>query len=177
MLAYLDGELTQFELDSYEAHLGSCAECENMLERIRNVDGLLVTGRPLEAAPNFTFKVMAEVRAMPVPRVHRHPTFAVLASYLVFAWTCIGLLYALRRPTADAILAFLGTSAHRLASCAAALGVAASHVFGQHTVGVTASVFFVLVLDLALAAALAGVHTFAHARAAVRLRESREVVP
>jgi hypothetical protein len=71
---YVDGVLAPREHALVAAHVAGCASRAGLLEELRVIDALLLTPRALEPAPNFTFKVMAEVRSLPAPAVHHVPT-------------------------------------------------------------------------------------------------------
>lgn len=93
--AYLDGTLTPRDRVRVAAHLRGCGACTGMLEELRVVDALLVAPRAVELPPNFTFKTMAEVRAMPAPSVSHVPAIAYVSAYLVAAWLAIGGMFLL----------------------------------------------------------------------------------
>ena len=100
----LDGTLTPLECREVERHLDSCARCSSVLEELRVIDALLLSPRVLEPAPNFTFKMMAEIRAVPAPTPQRVHTWLWLGMYLLLSWAAIGAWVAFGRPDAHAAL-------------------------------------------------------------------------
>ena len=150
----LDGTLTPMQRRFVESHLERCARCSNVLEELRVIDALLLTPRVLEPTPNFTFKVMAEIRAMPAPAIAapRLPLWMSVVMYLAASWLGIGAWFALGRPDAPALLAFaLGLLQHAgVATSAIARVIASGFGFGYNNVAGVVSL--VLLADLALIA-------------------------
>ena len=71
---YVDGALLPAPVRmQLGAHLERCTSCSALLEELRVIDALLLTARPVDPAPNFTFRVMAELNSFPAPRVRRAP--------------------------------------------------------------------------------------------------------
>lgn len=97
---YVEATLPPAQMQAVSAHLVTCLECGELHERLRVVDGLLETQRDLELPVNFTFAVMAEVRALPAPQAARKPVMLFLFAYLVGAWLAAAAAYALLRPSA-----------------------------------------------------------------------------
>jgi anti-sigma factor RsiW len=153
---YVDGSLAPRERSLVAAHLSWCESCAELLAELRVIDALLLTPRTLEPAANFTFKVMAEARTAPVPRHHRIPALPVLAAYLAFAWTAIGLFFYFARGAAQAALASLRASGHFAGDTFGALAAATAHLFGPNTFGVTAFMSALLLFDAAVAVGLFG---------------------
>lgn len=160
----LDGTLTPVQRLRVEQHLEACARCSNVLEELRVIDALLLGPRILEPAPNFTFKTMAEIRAMPAPKAMapRWPLWAWAALYLAASWLGIGAWFAVGRPDAPALLAF-GLSLFGHAGGALygiARVVASGFGFGYNSVAGVVSL--VIVADIALVGlALATPHVIA----------------
>jgi anti-sigma factor RsiW len=144
---YVDGALAPREHALVAAHVAGCPHCAGLHEELRVIDALLLTPRSLEPAPNFTFKVMAEVRAMPAPTVHHVPALPVIAAYLAFAWTAIALFFLFAGSAAEGALGALRAAfAHNL-DAFDGLAAATGHLFGPHVTNVTAAMFGMLVLD------------------------------
>jgi anti-sigma factor RsiW len=91
---YVEGTLTPREMASVTAHLRLCRHCESLLHELRVVDALLATTKPVELAPNFTFAVMAEARAMRLRPRRSLSIWAVLSFYVVGAWIALSGVYA-----------------------------------------------------------------------------------
>jgi anti-sigma factor RsiW len=134
---YVEGTLTPSEMARVKAHLKTCPHCESLLTEVRVVDALLATTKPANLAPNFTFALMAEVRAMPARTQRSLSVWGVLALYVVAAWIAIsGIYIALggRIPYVDSMReAFTATSSQSLAALSATaqgLGPAAPLVLG-----------------------------------------------
>ncbi|MBC5800368.1 MAG: zf-HC2 domain-containing protein [Candidatus Eremiobacteraeota bacterium] len=162
--AYVDGDLEPRERALIAVHVGSCPECAGLLEELRVIDALLLGPRRLEPAANFTYKVMADVRALPQPHVHRIPTLPVLVTYIVFAWATIGAFLWWGGSTARAMLAMLGASARQFGFAAGVLTTSAGHLFGAQTPEVTRAMGAILGGDVLLAGAVAGLYALRRAR-------------
>jgi hypothetical protein len=153
MLApYVDGALPGAACAQLVAHLDGCRACSGLLEEVRVVDALLVTARPLEPPPNFTFRVMAEVRALPSPRLRRASALGVVATYLAFAWLLIGAFFLFGGANAKAALALVAGGVGHYARAFDGLSGATAHLFGGATFGVTAAMSAILFLDVIVAA-------------------------
>jgi anti-sigma factor RsiW len=164
--AYVEGTLVARDRARVAAHVAGCAACAALLDEFRVIDALLVTPRTLEPAPNFTFKVMAEVRSMHAPRAHRSPTFAVLGAYVVFAWIALGAFATFARGDVRAALAWLQVRLDRIASTAGAVAHATGHVFGSHAFDVTAAMSALLAVDALAAAAIFALYAVLRTRRA-----------
>ncbi|HMD02068.1 MAG TPA: zf-HC2 domain-containing protein, partial [Candidatus Baltobacteraceae bacterium] len=70
---FVDGTLDSKNRNHVATHLEGCESCSALLRELRVIDALLLTPRLLEPAQNFTFKAMADVRAIPQPHAHRLP--------------------------------------------------------------------------------------------------------
>jgi anti-sigma factor RsiW len=166
LAAYLDGELPPALGARLAEHVRACVSCGELLAELRAIDGLLLGPRQLEPAPNFTFKVMADVRPLPVPRAHRSAHFAVLGTYVVFAWVAIGALLMFDGNAARAMLATLGGGVARAAATFVTLSSATSHLFGRQTFDVTAAMSALIALDLVFAACIVALYAVLRARRA-----------
>jgi anti-sigma factor RsiW len=164
--AYVDGELSPARRARIAAHLDSCTECAAILAELRVIDGLLLEPRQLEPAPNFTFRVMAEARCLPAPRAHHLPHFAVLGTYVVFAWAAIGAFLAFGGGAARAMLATIGNGFARAATQVSALAAATGHVFGHQAYDVTAAMGVMIGADMVIVAAVVALYAFLRARRA-----------
>ena len=160
---YVDGVLPPRDRALVADHVATCAACTSLLEELRVIDALLVTPRTLEPAPNFTFKVMAEVRCMPQPHVHRIPTFAVLGTYVIFAWVTIGAFLIFARPAALGALAALRASLLHASAVGGAVARAVERLFG-HQSELTAAMAGLLALDVAAAGAIFFLYAVVRAR-------------
>jgi anti-sigma factor RsiW len=155
---YLDGELSPALAARVTAHADACSECGAVLAELRVIDGLLLEPRRLEPAANFTFKVMAEARALPAPHAHRYPHVQVLATYVVFAWVAIAGFLIFGGTAARAMVATIGTWAARTANDFVHLSALTGHLFGGQAFDVTAAMGGVIALDLVAAAAVFGLY-------------------
>jgi len=161
---YVEGGLTPRDRSLVEAHVADCAAGTSLLEELRVIDALLITPRTLEPAANFTFKVMAEVRCMPQPHVHRTPALAVLVTYVVFAWLTIGAFALFARGAALTALTSIRTWVAGVVGSVDSIARATGHVFGHQIFDVTAAMGAVLALDAVLAAALVMLYGFVRSR-------------
>jgi len=149
---FVDGTLSPADHARVAAHVAQCDDCAALLQELRVIDALLMKPRQLEPAPNFTFKVMADVRALPVPHPHHRFPFAVLGTYVAFAWlTIAGFLYfggAAVRTSIAALIVFADRAVRSLGAAAGAPG----HLFGHNVYGITAAMGALLGVDLLAAA-------------------------
>jgi anti-sigma factor RsiW len=152
--AYVDGELSPAQGARVAAHAESCIECASLLTELRVIDGLLLVPRQLEPAANFTFKVMAEARALPVPRAHPHLHVEVLAAYVVFGWAAIAGFLIFGGNAAHAMLATIGAFATHAMGEFARLSGLTGHLFGRQAFDVTAAMGGLIALDLVAAFAV-----------------------
>jgi anti-sigma factor RsiW len=164
--AYVDGELTPARRARIAAHVESCANCAALLTELRVIDGLLLSPRGLEPAPNFTIKVMADVRAVAAPRAHRSAHLAVLGTYVVFGWMAIGSFLMFGGQAARAMVAWLGGGVARVAATGAALSGTTGSLFGRQTFDVTAAMGALIAVDLILVATIVALYAFLRARRA-----------
>jgi anti-sigma factor RsiW len=161
---YVDGTLAPAENARIEAHVAACKPCAALLLELRVIDGLLLAPRIVDPEPNFTFKLMAEVRDLPVPHRHHHVRLAPIAAYIVFAWIAIGGFLYFGGHAARAALATIGMSIASAVHGAGALTSATGAVFGSHTLGVTAAMGALLGFDLVAATAVLAAFGFLRAR-------------
>lgn len=167
--AYVDCELGPVARARVARHLESCSSCTSIVAELRSIDALLLAPRQIELAPNFSFVVMSEVRALPTPHAHASRPFAVLATYVVFAWSAIGAFLVFGGAAARAMLATLSAIAGRFALSAGALASATGHLFGRHTFDVTAAMGGLLAIDLVVAATFVCLYALVRGRRTVTL--------
>jgi len=149
--AYVEGELGPVATARVARHLAGCAHCTAVAAELRSIEGLLLTTREPEPAPNFSSNVMAEVRALPAPHVRRGRPFAVLTTYVIFAWTAIATFLLFGGAAARAMPATFAALSGRFGQTAGALASATGRLFGRHTFDVTAAMGALLALDLIVA--------------------------
>jgi anti-sigma factor RsiW len=162
--AYVDGELSPVQRARVTNHVEGCAHCEGLLQELRVIDALLLTPRQLDPAPNFTFKLMAEVRCLPRPHAHHTSLWAVLGAYIVFGWVAIGAFLAFGGASARA--AFTGASASfaHVSSSFGTVAVATEHLFGRQAYDVTAAMGGVLAVDLVVASGVVAFYALLRGR-------------
>jgi len=166
---FVDGTLPASKNALVAAHVATCAECAALLEELRVIDALLITPRKLEPAPNFTFKVMADVRALPRPHVHRGAhAFVVILAYLAFAWASIGTFFLFGDGAAHAAWSTLVATGLHAGDAFNVLAGATARFFGPNTSRVSAAMSALFALDVAFAAIVG---------AAVYLRRNRMTRP
>jgi anti-sigma factor RsiW len=172
---YIDGALSATDRREVENHVEWCSECATLLEELRVVDALLLSANsPIEPSANFTFRVMAEVRSLPQPHVRRTPMFAVVATYLAFAWSAIGLWFALGPSSAHASFSVLRDAILQYRDTFSVLTRAVAQVFGHGLPGIAASVSIILSLDVIAAAATIGAYFVVRPRVLARLAAGAE---
>ncbi len=167
---FLEGTLSPVRHARLAAHLAACDACADLLAELRVVDALLLRPRQFDPAPNFSFKVMAEIRAIPAPQAARPRLFAILATYVVFAWAAIGAFLAFGGASARATLALLGTATSGFSTEVQALASASGHLFGRQWFDVTAAMGALLAIDLVCAAAFVAGYGIVRARRAAASR-------
>jgi anti-sigma factor RsiW len=148
---YVDGALAPRDRALVAAHVPGCANCSSLLEELRVIDALLLGPRKLEPAPNFTFKVMADVRTTLRPHRHRIHGLALIGTYLAFAWIAIGLFFVFGGPSAHAAWSALQATAGHAGDAFGALSTATARLFGPNTFKITAAMSVLLLVDAALA--------------------------
>ena len=171
---YVDGTLTPVQNARIEAHVAACPDCAALLAELRVIDALLIAPRTLDPAPNFTFKVMAEVRCLPPPHRHHHVPLAAIGTYIVFGWIAIGAFFFFGGQTARAAFASVGAAIAANVRGFGSLSTAVGHVFGPHTLGVTAAMGLLLGCDLLAAALVVTVFGYGRAR---KLAAQRSIEP
>ena len=170
--ALIDGTLPASFRPELLAHVDRCAACASVLEELRVIDALLLAPREATLAPNFTFRIMAEVAAQPVPRPRRAPLLAFLVSYVVAVWMLFALAEQAAGPRTHAFLASLQANVGSLIVVFSGVAQAAGRSVSPGLGSLTALVGGVLALDLALAAAVAVGYFVVRPRLAARLGAS-----
>jgi anti-sigma factor RsiW len=168
---YVDGALAPRDRALVAAHVSGCANCSSLLEELRVIDALLLQPRRVELAPNFTFKVMADVRTTPRPRVHRIHGLTVIATYLAFAWIAIGLFFFFGGAAAHATWVALPATFGHAGDAFGALSTATARLFGPNTFRITAAMSALMLVDAALALLLGAAVYFARGRRGAQARE------
>jgi anti-sigma factor RsiW len=166
---YIEGTLTPRQMIDISAHLRTCASCRELLQELKVVDGLLATTRVPDLAHNFTFAVMAEVRAMPAPRARAHPIWSFLVLYPAAAWVAVVLAMLLTGTSAGAVIGGISSGLARIGVVSGAVSQTFSHGLGHSTPTLAAFGAGVLVIDLALACAFALLYFVIRPRVAARL--------
>jgi anti-sigma factor RsiW len=167
---FLDGELPPGQRERVVAHVHDCAGCRGVLEELRVVDALLGEPRRIGLAPNFTFAVMAEARALQPPVPHRAPVRAYLVSYLATAWLAIGAGMVLAPHTMHALGSATLGLARGLADAVSGLVAVAGRSFVHDGSVLTAVVGALLALDVALVAGFGVALKYVQPRLVERLR-------
>jgi anti-sigma factor RsiW len=163
---YVDGTLSPVQRAEVQAHIETCAECELVLAELRVVDALLLSPRRVELAPNFTFRVMAEVRSIPAPHRRRTPLLQVTATYLAFAWAAIAAWFVFAPESAHESMAMLRDVFVQYGAAGSALSGMLSQALGRGVLGVTASVWAILGLDIFAAVTAVAVYLVVRPRLA-----------
>lgn len=173
---YSEATLSTQQMLRISAHLQSCGECAAVLEELKVVDGLLTTLSPSQPpATNFTFAIMAEVHSMPVPVTPRTNVLALAGAYTLVAWAIIAAWLQLAGIGFSGALTALAAFAASSAGVAHSVTAGVTGVFGSGTPQVTAFVFTVLGLDVAIGLGIALVYFVVRPRLAARLASVREI--
>lgn len=168
----LDGTIAPRPRAELISHLDRCANCSSVLEELRVVDALLLTPRSLEPPVNFTFKTMAEIRAMPAPAPLRRTWPWLFALYLTLSWVAIGAWLAVGRPDAHGAFALVAESARHTFGALDGIARVAGTGFGLGYAGVAGAVTFLLIADVALLFAVLFVRSVVRPRLAAHLARS-----
>ncbi|MBV9148416.1 MAG: zf-HC2 domain-containing protein [Candidatus Eremiobacteraeota bacterium] len=173
--AYVDHALTHRARYHVVHHLRNCAFCRSWLEEVRAIDGLLATPPAVEPKANFTHAVMAEVRSMPIPYVHRTNPWLLLCAYMAVAWIIMGAWLKISGLSLAGAFTMAASGANHLSLGLRTLAEAAQHAFGSTTPAVAAAVAGVLLLDALLGAAFFAFYTIVRPRLAAELAYARKV--
>ena len=172
---YIEGTLKPRQMIDIGAHVRECATCQGLLDEVKMIDGLLATTRIPELAQNFTFAVMAEVNSMPAPRARQHPVWSFLALYSAAAWVAVVLAMAFTHTAPRAAIAAIGFQLGRAGAAFGALGSGVSQGAAHTVPALAAFGAGVLLIDIALAAAVALLYFVVRPRLAARLASTSEV--
>lgn len=159
---YVEGSLSPRRMAEVNAHVKTCAPCTALLEELRVVDALLYTTRVPDLPPNFTFAVMAETNAMPVPKAPPTRVWSFLALYLTAAWAMALIWIATSGVQLRDLAAAAAAQGNALVGAVSAL-TSSGHAFAQSPLLVTLGLV-VLALDVALAGAAVVFFTFLRRR-------------
>ncbi len=170
--ALVEGRMHLARRARMQAHADGCPRCAALLAEYRAIDALLNAPRTLEPAPNFTFKVMAELRPLPAPRAHRSPTFAILATYVAFGWVTIGSFLVLGGVYARAMLATLGLGFGQAGAVWKMLAGVTGRTFGSRAFDVTAAMGGLLAADFTVVALVVALYAVRRSRWAANARAS-----
>jgi hypothetical protein len=167
--ALIEGMLHESVRASVLAHVDRCTTCSSVLEELRVIDALLLAPCEADLAPNFTFKVMAEVAAQPLPRPRRSPVAAFVVAYSVAAWMLIGVFIFMAGPRAHAAMMAVQNVLATVFSAFSGFSHVAERGFSHGLGTLTALVGGVLVLDLILASGVAVAYLVIRPRLAARI--------
>ncbi len=166
---YLEGTLSPRRMAQIREHVNSCEPCRALLDEVKVVDALLFTTKPPVLPENFTFQIMAEVNAMPVPQARTHRLWSFLAVYSAAAWVATFIALVVTGTSPATLLALIGNAGHALAtSIAAAFSIVPQTAPQLAAIGV-----LVLVVDAFLAAGVAFLYFTVRPRLAAALVTSR----
>jgi len=165
----LEGTLTAQQRWRLDAHLERCGKCTGVLEELRVIDALLLTPRELEPAPNFTFKAMAEIRALPAPQPARATWPWAFGSYLLLSWIVIGVWLAIGRPDGHTSLAMTLGFVQHFAAALQGVGKAIG------STGVAGIITLLLLFDLVLVSVILYAGLVLRPRVIARLARSESV--
>ncbi|HTX58117.1 MAG TPA: zf-HC2 domain-containing protein [Verrucomicrobiae bacterium] len=168
---YVEGTLSPARMLAVRAHLERCPACQALHRELRVVDGLLATMRPVQLAPNFTFAVMAEARALPAPLRRNGAIWPAVAIYLTLVWAAAAL--AALAGAGSSFGRQLGAGWHSLGGILGALAGAA-HAIGPIAPIAAGVVVAVLAADALLVAAVVLFYRLVRPQLAARLAASRE---
>lgn len=171
---YIEATLSTREMIAVSEHLRSCDSCRALLDELRVVDGLLFTTTVPDLPVNFTFAVMAEVNSMPAPRARQHPVWSFLVLYSAAAWVAVVLGMALTGTSPQTLFAAIWSALSRVGTTAGAVAAGASHGLVHTTPTLAAFGLGVLVLDAAVAGAIAVIYLVIRPRLAARLASVSE---
>lgn len=173
---FADGSLGARETRLVGDHLRACTSCSALLREVRVVDALLETAPQPALAENFTFALMAEVRALPSPRSREHPVWSFLVLYVAAAWVAavLGLFFSGVPP--QRALAALAAGLANAGTIAAGLSTAGAHALSHTPPSLAALGVSIVFVELALAAAAAAIYFVVRPRIAARLARQREVI-
>lgn len=171
---YVEGTLKPRQMIDITAHLRECASCRELLDELKNVDGLLATTRVPELPENFSFAVMAEVRSMPAPQARQHPVWSFLVLYCAAAWVAAVLAMVFTRTSPGAVIGAFSGALARAGVISSALSAGVSQGLSHVTPTLAAFGIGVLTIDLAVGAAFALLYFVVRPRLVAQLASSPE---
>jgi anti-sigma factor RsiW len=146
---YVDATLPPGQMHRVRTHLRSCTSCDALHRELRIVDGLLLTRRNVDIAPDFSQTVMARVQALPAPPRVRSLVLPLAAIYIVGAWIAVAVaLLAVYREAPHAFVSAAVRAQHAFAAVAHAVQTLIPAPYALSFVVAT------LAVDVALLAAL-----------------------
>lgn len=151
------------------AHLRECESCRDLLEELKNVDGLLATTGVPELPENFTFAVMAEAHSMPAPRARQHPVWSFLVLYSAAAWVAAVLSLVLTHTSPATVLSAISSALTRVGVLSSSISENISHSISHFTPTLAAFGAGVLAIDFAIGCAFALLYFVLRPRLAARL--------
>jgi anti-sigma factor RsiW len=166
---YLEGTLKPAQMRAIAQHLHSCERCSALLDEVKMIDGLLATTRVSELPQNFTFAVMAELHSMPAPRARQHPVWSFLALYSAAVWAASVAGMVLTGTSPRAVLAALSAWLGQAGIATSAFNASLAHGFTESIPSLAAFGAGVLVIDVAMACAVALLYFVVRPRLAARL--------
>jgi anti-sigma factor RsiW len=161
---YVEGELEPRRAAWMARHLESCPSCEQLHRRLRVVDALLETVRPIELHNEFSSSVMAAILELPIAAAPRRAWPFFLTGYLIAGWLVLAAAFVDFRSRAGV---FTGI-AHGFERLVAALGPV-SHSISSVTPWAIAAVVLMLAIDVLLFALIAVYYRRVAPRLAVHL--------
>jgi anti-sigma factor RsiW len=173
---YVEGTLSPRRMIDVAQHLRTCESCRELIEELKVVDALLFTTTVPELPENFTFAVMAETNSMPAPRARQHPVWSFLVLYSAAAWVAAAMAMAFTGTSPRSVLALMWSALSRAGSAAGTAAASAAHGLSGTTPTLAAFGAGVLVLDAAVACAVAIVYFVVRPRLAARLASAPEVL-
>jgi anti-sigma factor RsiW len=167
---FLDGQLSAAQHGRVIAHVDRCGACRGILEELRVVDALLTQPRQVQLAPNFTFAIMAEARAVGAPAPYRAPVRAYLVSYLAAAWLIAGAAMLFAPQTMHALGGTLLDIARSVAEAVGGLGAVIARLLGRGGTVLTAALLALLGVDILLVTGFGFALRYVRPRLVERLR-------
>jgi len=171
---YAEGTLTPRQMADVNAHVRSCENCRALLDELKVVDGLLFTTHVPDLPENFTFAVMAEMKALPAPRARQHPVWSFLALYSAATWVAVVLAMAITRTSPNVVFTLVASALSRAGAATTAFTAGTSQSLGYTAPALAAFGTGVLLVDIAIAASFATVYYVVRPRLVEQLATSSE---
>jgi anti-sigma factor RsiW len=173
---YIEGTLTPRQMIDVGAHVRDCANCRELLEEVKVIDGLLATTSVPDLPENFTFAVMAEVNSMPAPRARAHPVWSFLVLYSTAAWVAAVAGMAITRTSPAVVFEFIARAFAKAGAGAGAFAASVSHALSPSSPSLAELGFGVLLLDIVIAAAFAVLYFVVRPRVVARFASVPEII-